>query len=152
MKLFILNCALTYSKALPFTPIYSHLYLRILNSFTHFWLFPTHSHSCLAHSYTFQTHHQPCADYLTHFQSISKYLYLIQPITYHYNSYFIPVFTGLYTLHTCVCMCLCASCVHVPMQSIFMYFTASVYILYMPLHVLILQDYLLALSYFKTCL
>ena len=126
---------------------------------THYQPTPTHSHSLSIHS-----HPLPFM--------FSTLLLILNPppplplnlspdpntLTYSNPSSAIPThiqslcFTCLHVLHTCALICFCGSRTNAPMQSISMNFTAYVYMLYMPFFVLIRQDCLFTLRFFKTCL
>ena len=152
------------SHPLLCTPFHSHspsLHSHSLPSTpTHFYLFLTHSYSFPAFFHPLPlmfsslllilNPHRPCADSLTHFQSISKYSHPIESITYHYNPNLVPLFTCVRALHTCVYVLLCFTCPCT--YAIHFYAICYVYILSMPLRVLISRDYLLTLRYFKTYL
>ena len=70
-----------------------------------------HSHSCLAHSYSFYVHPHPCAASLTHFQSKSKYSNPIQPFTYQFSPYLVPVFyVPTYFTYLCANVLSCFTC------------------------------------------
>ena len=142
IKWVILNRAPTHSHALPSTSTYLYSFL-------------THSHSfpALSHQLPLMFSLLLLICRLPHPFPVHIEMLIPNPTHHHHSSpYLVPYFTCLRALRTCVLMCLCVSCAHVPMQSISMHFTAYVYILYMPLCLLIRQDYLFTLRFFKMCL
>ena len=149
IKWVILNRAPTHSHALPSTSTYLYSFL------THSHSFPALSHQLpLMFSLLLLISNPPrimCR--LPHPFPVHIEMLIPNPTHHHHSSpYLVPYFTCLRALRTYVLMCLCVSCAHVPMQSISMHFTAYVYILYMPLCLLIRQDYLFTLRFFKMCL